>query len=311
MRPVADPATWYVVVNPVSGGGRAARCWPRLRDAMRRRGLQFEVTATGTAGNATRLVADALSAGFRRLLALGGDGTFHELVNGLVRGRELPPEDCIAAVAAGGTGNDWARAMQVPDEPDALAALLARGKARAVDLGVAEDAHGRRRAAFHNVGGAGLDAAVLQNTPRRGPRTLAYLAGLARTIGRFRAPQFSIQADGTDCSGRYWLASVAIGPRCGGGMRLAPRAEIDDGWFDLVTVDPLPLAGALARLPKLFNGRLEGDAAFRVRRCRTVAIAADPDCGVELDGQDAGHTPVTFRLLPAALPALDCRGSAE
>ncbi len=311
MRPVTDPAMWHVVVNPVSGGGRAGRYWPRLRDAMRRRGLTFEVATTGAAGEATRLAADALAAGCRRLLALGGDGTFNELVNGLVRGRATPPEDCIVAVAAGGTGNDWARAMQVPDDPAALAGHLARAKSRRVDLGIAEDADGRQRAAFHNVGGAGLDAEVLRHTPRRGPRALAYLAGLARTIARYRAPQFSIRADGTDCSGRYWLALVAIGPRCGGGMRLAPRAVIDDGWFDLVTVDPLSFGAALARLPKLFDGRLEGDPAFRVTRCRTVTIAADPDCGVQLDGQLAGQTPVTFRLLPAALPALDCRDSAE
>ncbi len=142
-------------------------------------------------------------------------------------------------------------------------------------------------------------------------RATGRAAGRARTLARYRAPQFSIDADGTDCSGRYWLASVAIGPRCAGGMRLAPRAIIDDGWFDLVTVDPLPFGAALSRLPKLFDGRLEGDPAFRVRRSRTVTIAAQPRCGVELDGQQSGNTPVTFRLLPAALPALDCRDSAE
>jgi diacylglycerol kinase (ATP) len=94
-------------------------------------------------------------------------------------------------------------------------------------------------------------------------------------------------------------------------MRLAPQAVIDDGWFDLVTVDPLSIGGALARLPKLFDGRLDGDPAFRVTRCRSVAIDADPACGVQVDGQPAGRTPVTLRLLPGVLGALDCRASAE
>ena len=302
--------SWFVIANPASGGGLARRYWPRLAAALDRRGVAYDSAYTHGPGDATRLAAAALAAGYRRLLALGGDGTFNEMVNGLFAAGPSPP-DSLAAVAAFGTGNDWARTMQVPDDPERLAACLARGAARRVDLGVLEDTDGRRRAFFHTVAGAGLDAAVLERTPRRGPRALAYLIGLARTIARYRSPRFSIRADGREVDGVLWLASVAIGPRCGGGMRLAPRALVDDGWFDLVTVDPLPFAGALARLPKLYDGRLDGDPAFRVTRCRSIAIDADPGCGVQVDGQSAGRTPVTLRLLPAALGALDCRGSAE
>jgi len=307
---MTGPVSWFVIANPASGGGRAERDWPRLAAALARRGIAHEFACTRGPGDATPLAAAALAAGHRRLLALGGDGTFNELVNGLFAERP-PPPDCIAAVAARGTGNDWARAMEVPDDPDRLADCMARGALRRVDLGLAEESDGRRRVYFHNVAGAGLDAEVLDRTPRRGPRALAYLTGLARTIARYRSPRFSIRADGRGIEGEFWLASIAIGPRCGGGMRLAPRAVIDDGWFDLVLVDKLSLAGALARLPKLFDGRLDGDPAFRITRCRSVAIDADPACGVQADGQSAGRTPVTLRLLPGALGALDCRRSAE
>ena len=121
--------------------------------------------------------------------------------------------------------------MEVPDDADRLAAFMARDAARRVDLGVLEEPGGQVRAFFHNVAGAGLDAEVLGRTPRRGPRALAYLAGLARTIARYRSSRFSMQADGHRIEGVFWLASIAIGPRCGGGMRLAPRAVIDDGWL--------------------------------------------------------------------------------
>ncbi len=307
---MTGPVSWFVIANPASGGGRAERQWPRLAAALARRRIPYEFVSTSGPGDATRLAAAALAAGHRRLLALGGDGTFNELVNGLFAAGP-PPPDCLAAVAAQGTGNDWARAMAVPDEPDPLADCMARGVMRRVDLGLAEEFDGRPRAWFHNVAGAGLDAEVLGRTPRRGPRALAYLAGLARTIARYRSPSFTIRADGRNIDGVFWLASIAIGPRCGGGMRLAPRAVIDDGWFDLVTVNPLSLGAALARLPKLYDGRLDGDPAFRVTRCRSVAIDADPGCGVQVDGQSAGRTPVTLRLLPGALGALDCRASAE
>jgi diacylglycerol kinase (ATP) len=307
---MVHPDSWFIVVNPASGGGRARRHAPRLCAALDRRRLPYECVATAAAGDVHGLVAQALRDGHRRLLTLGGDGSFHELVNGLVAETGVPTAQCLVAGTAHGTGNDWARTMQVPDDPELLAACMARARGRRVDLGMAVDADGRRLA-FHNVAGAGLDAEVLRRLPRGVPRVLSYVAGLARTIPRFRAPDFELVVDGQRQSGRFLLVLAANGPRCGGGMRLAGDAAIDDGWLDLVTVAPVPLPRVIAALPKLFDGRIAGDPAFRVMRCRSAMIAAEPRCGVELDGQLAGETPVTLTVLPGALQALDCRDSAE
>jgi diacylglycerol kinase family enzyme len=94
-------------------------------------------------------------------------------------------------------------------------------------------------------------------------------------------------------------------------MRLAPDAQADDGFFDLVTIEPMSIAAAIRRLPGLFNGRLAGDPSVHVLRCRSATIRAEPPCGVEIDGQNFGTTPVTVTLLPGALNVLDCRASAE
>ncbi len=309
MTPMIDPARWFIVVNPVSGGGRASRFQPRLIAALDRSGLPYSCIASTAPGDTTRLVTHAVDEGYRRLLALGGDGTFNELVNGL-RASAVPSQDCLVAAAAGGTGNDWSRTMQIPDDPGLLAACMARASARSADIGVAAGADGKQTA-FHTIAGAGLDAAVLGRTPRSGPRALAYLFGLARTLGTYRAPEFEIAIDGRITRGRFLLVLASIGPRCGGGMRLTPGAVIDDGWLDLLTIDPMTFAGAMARLPKLFDGRLAGDPAFRVVRCRSAMIRTESPCGVELDGQLFGTTPVTVTAQPGALRALDCRGSAE
>ncbi len=305
MTRVIDPARWYIIVNPASGAGRAARFWPRLEAALAPAGLAYDSSESAAPGDAAQLAARAVAAGFRRVLAIGGDGTLNELINGMLASG-VPTSDCLVAAAAGGTGNDWARSMEVPDDAERLAACMARAATRPADLGIAEDALGRR-SAFHNVAGAGLDAEVIGRTPRRGPRALAYLAGLARTIATFSPPAFEVIADGRIARGRHLLALASIGPRCGGGMRLTPGAVQDDGWLDLLLLEPLTLGGALRRLPKLFDGRLAGDPAFHVSRCRTATITADPPCGVEVDGQLVGTTPVTLSILPGALNALDCR----
>jgi len=309
MAPVIDPDRWFILINPVSGGGRALRFRPQLTAALERAGVAYECVVSDAPGDAARRCARAVDDGCRRLLAVGGDGTFNELINGL-RASAVSSDECLVAAAAGGTGNDWSRSMQIPDDPDRLAACMTRGRARPADIGVAARADGLK-AAFHNVAGAGLDAEMLHMTPRSGPRGLAYLLGLARTLARYRAPEFEITVDGSILRGRFLLVLASIGPRCGGGMRLTPDAQVDDGWLDLLTVDPLTFTGALSRLPKLFDGRLAGDPAFRVVRCHTATIRCESPCGVELDGQEFGATPMTVTVQPGALRALDCRASAE
>lgn len=315
MSLMPELSRWFIIVNPVSGAGRARRHWPRLAAALARHGIEHECAATSHAGHAIELAQQAIARGHRRLMALGGDGSFNELVNGLVAHQDVPLENLLAAAAPLGTGNDWAHAMQVPDDPDQLAAAMARGRSRRVDLGMAEapGAAGQspRRIAFHNNAGAGINAEALRRTPRGGPRALAYLIGLARVLLRFRAPQFELAVDGQPRSGRYLIAIAMNGHYYGGGMRLAPSAQIDDGFFDLVMIEPMSLAAVIRRLPRLYNGRLEGDPAIHVMRCRTATIRAEPACGIEIDGQDFGSTPITLKLLPGALNVLDCRASAE
>lgn len=300
---------WFVVINPASGGGAARRRWPRLARELEDRGLRFRACESESPGHACALARDAVESGARRLLAVGGDGTLHELVNGLRGQQRVPPAEVTVAVAPLGSGNDWARAHGMPRDPARLADAMAADRARPVDLGLATCAGpgGQvRTVAFHNAAGAGLDAAVVRATSARGPRAVAYAVALVRALARFRAPLFTITAAGERREARCLTAIAAIGPDCGGGMRLAPGAQTDDGLFELVTVADLPLARALALAPGLWSGRAAADPAFGRLRCDTAHVASAPACQVEADGQLVGDTPLELRILPGALRALDC-----
>jgi YegS/Rv2252/BmrU family lipid kinase len=315
MSAMLDYSPWFIILNPVSGGGRARRRWPQLASALTRHGIAHESAVTSHAGHAVQLAQQAIVRGHRRLLALGGDGSFNELINGLFSQALVPLDKLLAGVAPLGTGNDWAHAMEVPNDPELLAAAMARGKERRVDLGVAEvsaAAGGKPgRFAFHNNAGAGINAEALRLTPRGGPRAPAYLVGLARALMRYKAPQFEVAVDGRLRAGRYLIVLAAIGNSYGAGMRLAPGAQIDDGLFDLVLVEAMPISAVLRRLPMLFNGRLQADPAVQMVRCRSVTIRTTPACGIEADGQDIGTAPVTLTMQPGMLNVLDCRPSAE
>lgn len=309
MSGMGDPA-WIIVVNPASGGGAARRYWPMLRAELEGRGVGYRVLTTEAPGHATALARAAVEGGARHLLAVGGDGTLHELINGLRGPDGSQHSDTVVCVAPLGSGNDWARNQHVPSDPARLAAAMAKCRTRQVDLGLADctgDGGERRTVVFHNAAGAGLDAAVVRASPRRGPRVAAYAIGLARALPSFRAPQFDIAADEVRRSGHCLAVIAAIGRDCGGGMRIAPAARADDGEFDLVTAAALSLWRALALLPGLWNGKAAADPAFQVIRCRNAVIAASPDCEVEADGQPVGHTPLDVRILPGALRTLDFR----
>jgi YegS/Rv2252/BmrU family lipid kinase len=306
---VGDP-DWFIVVNPASGGGAARRQWPALARALASRGVRFDAAETARPGHAVMLARDAVEAGARRLLAVGGDGTLHELVNGLLRQERVPSSDVLVACAPQGSGNDWARTYAMPRDPARLADAMAEARCRRTDLGMATCMHsdgGESRVAFHNAAGAGLDAAVVRATSARGPRAAAYALALVRALLRFRAPRFAIEADGARREDRFLTAIAAIGPDCGGGMRLAPGARVDDGALDLVTVADLSLLRALWLAPGLWSGKAAADPAFNRSRCGTVRIAAEPATDAEADGQWIGRTPLAVRILPGALCALDCR----
>lgn len=298
------PADWYVVINPASGRGRAGRRWPRLAAALSRAGVAFEPALTERPGHAVDLVAEAVRRGFRRVLAVGGDGVLHEALNGLMSQQEVSPDGVCLGAAPLGSGNDWARARGIPADPDGTARVVAAARSAPQDLGRLRFPGQDSTCYFINVAGAGFDAHVLERLPHGVPRRLAYVIGVLRSLAAFSPARFSLEADGACIEGRLLLALVGLGPYCGGGMRLTPAARLDDGLLDLLTVEPLRLPAELTRLRRLFDGRLPGERFAHHRTLRCLRIEADPGVSVQADGQLVGRTPCEVSLLPAALSTL-------
>lgn len=296
---------WFVVVNPAAGGGLGLRRWRRLERALRRERVGYEAVVTEAPGQAEALAAAAARAGFRRLLAGGGDGTLNEVVNGAFA--EIPAAGgaLAFAVAPLGSGNDWARETGLALGPAALARAIAGGRCAPADLGRLEFATDRpRQRYFVNVAGAGIDAHLLARLPPGPLRRIAYLWGVVRALSTYQPPWFEVCADGRRESGRRLLALAGNGSRCGGGMRLAAAARPDDGLLDLVSIEPLSLVEALPRLVRLFDGRLGEERWARLDRAATIELRATPPAPVEADGQLLGHTPVRITLLPGAIRVL-------
>lgn len=289
-----------VVVNPAAGGGRTGRAWPRLRDVLARAGLDFDWVATGAAGDAVRLAADGARGGHDLVVAVGGDGTVNEVVNG-VTGDGRTPLATTGAVLTG-RGRDACRNFGVPARAEAAAAALVAGRDVLFDLGLATWADGRRRY-FLGAAGAGFDAAVAARAASVGARgTLPYLFAVLATLHASRPAAATIRVDGAPAWRTPLIAAVAANARYfGGGMKIAPQADPRDGVLDLVVLGALGRLEMLRWLPTIYWGRHLANPRVTARRATTVVLEAAVPLPTQLDGEVDGATPVTLTIAPRAL----------
>lgn len=282
-----------LVVNPVAGGGRAARLLPAVEQALRGAGHDLRVTPTGSLEHAGALARDAVDDD-RVVVAMGGDGLV-----GRVAGT-VSACGGLLAVLPGGRGNDFCRAVGIPRDPVVACALLDTGVERAVDVG---DAAGTP---FLGVASIGFDSDVQERvlTSRLPLGPLVYLYGSLAVVAGWRHATFTGTADGVPFRLTGWSVAVANSGVYGGGMRLAPDASLEDGRLDLVTIGATSRRTFLAALPELFRGTHVRRAAIDVRRVRTVALDADRPFRVFADGDPVATLPCTVTVRPGALRVL-------
>jgi YegS/Rv2252/BmrU family lipid kinase len=244
----------------------------------------------------------AADEGASLLVAVGGDGTVNEVVQGLV-GRE----GVELAVIPRGTGWDFVRTYGIPRRLEDAIAIARQGQARTIDLGRASYrawAGGEAESYFANIASAGMSGAIAKRaneTSKALGGKVSYLWATLSVFARWRNDEVRVTVDGERREGRMHDVVVANGRFFGGGMMISPEAEPDDSLFDVLTIGDLTKRDLLFTLPKTYKGRhLPHPKAELLRGARVEIDAARP-LPVELDGEQPGTTPVTFEIVPKAL----------
>jgi diacylglycerol kinase (ATP) len=288
----------FVVVNPAAGGGRTERLWPRLRDTLTRLGLDFEWGPTAARGDGVRLARDAARGEYDLVVAVGGDGTLNEVVNGVTDAAGRP----LAAVGAvqTGRGRDACRNFLLPTEPARAARRLVEGRDLAFDLGVAQWGGALRY--FVNCAGVGFDAEVARRAASRpGAGTLPYLLAVLAALGRHRCTEATIVMGDTTLVAPITAVVVANGAHYGGGMKIAPRADPADGHLDLVVLGALGRLELLRWLPTVYRGTHVRNPKITLARAQALTITGAAPLATHVDGEPGPDAPVTFSIRPKAL----------
>lgn len=265
-----------------------------------RLGLAFDAVETRAAGEGTARAAEAVRARVGLVIAVGGDGTLNEVVNGITSedGRPLATLGAILT----GRGRDGARTLDVPRDPvRAVERLADEGRATSRDLGLLRWAGGRRY--FVTVAGAGFDAVVAARAlPLAGPGTVPYLRAVLTSLRDHRPWPLELRVDGAPAR-RLTATGVMLanGTTCGGGMRIAPDAHPADGLLDLVVLGALSRAALLRWLPTVYWGGHLRHPRITVERVRAVAVASDRPLPAQVDGEPCGAAPFEVTVAAAAL----------
>lgn len=290
------PYAPLVIVNPIAGGGRAARLVPWLRERLAAR-PEARIIVTGRPGDAETSAAELTE--HDRVVAVGGDGTVQEVVNGL-RSRAKPAELGIVPV---GTGNDLARSLGLPRDPAAAWTIAIGGAVRPVDLAHARNGDGRERW-FASAGGIGFDAQVAAAmAARKGWQTsrAGYLMTTLSELRRFSNREARLFLDDETMIASVLFVAIANGAYYGGGMRIAPGARPDDGHLDVCVVGDISRMAALRELRNLYRGTHVRNPAVSMHTARRIRVEADTATPIHLDGEPFGQLPLVVRLEAEAL----------
>lgn len=310
---------WLAVVNVFAASRKAGSIWKKAAVKLEQAGIDYKARFTGGEYNATELSRIAASNGYRRFIAVGGDGTIHDVLNGIAEyvysadNESVRFSDFTMAVIPVGSGNDWVKSAGVARDVASAVDQIVVGKVGRQDVVRVsiydpDDADLNKIVAesyMANIGGIGLDARVCEIVNRKKERGFRgkklYVSALLYCI-KHRVPVHArVICDGNEVfRGKYLSMAFGIGRYSGGGMRQTSLAVMDDGLLDVAVIPDISLLTIAKEVPRLFTGTFHKVSVLTQARCRSVVIL--PDSGsdaepVEVDGEVIGRAPVRMDVL--------------
>jgi diacylglycerol kinase (ATP) len=294
-----------VIVNPAAGAGKTGKLWPRIMNTLQKQGLRFEHALTEAPGHAIELAKSAAKKGYDLIVSVGGDGTIHEIVNGLYASGNL--KENLLGIVETGTGGDYIRSTGTPHNIEDACQRFIQPKKRTVDVGVVEYTKngGKEQRLFVNFAGMGIDAEIVRRTTQQFKKLgslSSYLMGMMTSLVAYHNRKVSITIDGKTEEARILTVIMNNGKYGGGGMYTAPQADLADGFLDVMVAGDLSKPEFLWSLPRLYKGTHLTHPKVDAKKAKEIEVKSlDGRLFLQADGELLGEAPARFRILPAAL----------
>lgn len=300
---------WYVIANPAAGKNAVARQQQDLAAFLAQYLPHHFLVLTVRRGQATQLAMEAIRQGYRKIIAVGGDGTNFEVINGILQQQEVLPTDILYALLPVGTGNDWIRTHGIPKDWHPWLTMLNAGHTLLQDVGVVQyfsDGEPAQRF-FVNVAGMAYDAFVVRYAEQHKRwiihKTL-YLLLVFRLLLKYRLARARVLFNNQIVENYFYTVNIGICRYSGGGMRLVPHADPTDGQLALTLAGQVSKIGVLINTYRFYNGTLGEHPKidlYKTTQVRVEPLQKDQALWVEADGEWLGDAPAVFSILPKAL----------
>ncbi len=293
-----------VIVNPYAGTGATGRKWPKIQEALSEAGLSFDFTRTEEKLHAVELAKEAALAEYKMVIAVGGDGTLNEVVNGLVESGNAG--NTALGIINTGTGCDFARYLGISRNIKETCQNLVNPHIMMADVGLVECRNEGQpvHKYFISTSSLGFDGEVTAFAMKR-PRIFngvtPYFMGMLESLGTYQNKDIQLQLDDNTESIRMCSMVIANAGYYAAGAQVAPEADLNDGLFDVLIIGDINKFELLVTLPKAYLGTHVKDPKVRMEKASKIIIESADQIWIQADGELLGETPATFKILPSAL----------
>lgn len=302
-----DMQDWLFIVNPNAGSRKGIRDWNIIEEEIQKLKIKSKVCFTEYKSHAIKIVKKYANLGYRRFVAVGGDGTINEIINGIFSfSSDLVDEYTVGTIPIG-TGNDWCRMFNVPSNYAEAVRVIANGKTMLQDVGIVEfeEAGDIKERYFANVAGLGFDAIVLKKANEEKEKgkfgKLPYFKNLFTNLLKFSYLPTELNYNNESKKVDLFSMNLGICKYSGNGMMQVPNAIADDGLFDVTVIKKMSKLEVLQNIKNLYNGSFIKNRNVETYRTSEMKINGTDKLQLEVDGEYIGQAPFSFKILPKAL----------
>ncbi len=299
---------WFIIANPSAGRGKVNRKLPFIEKLLQSNGISYELTKTLKSGDGIFLAKKGIKNGFRNILAIGGDGTSNEVINGIMEQNTVPSQSIVYFLLPIGTGNDWIKTHGISKNIKEALLMLKRGKTTFQDIGtVTFLKNGKtQKRYFANVAGMAYDAFVVKKTAQQSgifSNKLFYLISLMRYLFQYKLQKAKIKFNDIELTDYFYTINVGICRFAGGGMEIIPHAVPNDGQLAITIAGKFSKLSVLVNTYRFYNGSIAKLSKISTHFSTNISVESleNEPVSVEADGEFLGHTPVQFGIIPKAL----------
>lgn len=297
-------AKWFVIINPTSGNGTSKKQWPLIFNELQKQQFDFEFSISAYKNNSFEIVQQAILQGFKKIICVGGDGTLHNIINGILSIKAIDISKIKIGIIPIGTGNDWVKTYQIPINYKKAIEIIKKEHTIKQDIGKINLTTENKIVYFNNLAGIGFDAYVVYKVHKfKNLGSLAYLTGALVGLTSYKKPTLEIIVNKTNIKAKTLMLLIGICKFSGGGMQLTKDPNPTDGLFDISLINKFTLLQVLKNIPNLFNGKITNHTSVKTYKTSEIKIniITNQSTYIQADGELIGKGNFTVTILPKAL----------